>query len=236
MRLAVLVVTAAVTVLGSARVSPAVASKHTCGSGVSAAGGAYGYAGHEANAAAAGVRATVTPLIPPHVVDGHVAAWVGVGGLRTTTSGADEWLQAGIASVDGSLFAYAEISHNGRPPALHVLRADVAVGESHRLAVAGVTGRRGWWRVWLDAAPVGAPVRLAGSSDGWHPIATAESFTLDANACNSFSFRFNRVEVLRAPGGAWRSFVSARHFLDRGYALQQLNAGGLFGFNAKSVT
>ena len=150
-----------------------------------------------------------------------------------------EWVQAGLASLsDGSLFVYTETSQGGDAPAIHTIRSDVVVGASHQLAVAAMTSRPGWWRVWMDGATVGAPVRLAGSSNGWRPIATAESFSLAAKTCNSFAFRFDRVEVVRTAGAAWRPFVSEYRFLDRGYALQQIHAGrtgASFGFVARST-
>src|SRR5215475_11593737 len=108
MKLVLLVVAVATTGLAAATISPAVAAERQCGSSMPAADGHYGYAGHEANAVAAGVRATITPLVEPQLVTGHVAAWVGIGGPRNGPNGSDEWLQAGIASVDGSLFVYAE--------------------------------------------------------------------------------------------------------------------------------
>ena len=234
-----LVVSATITALGAATVSTAVAGQRECGSSSSVAGGIYGYAGHEANAVASGVRATITPLSLPQAATGHVAAWVGVGGQRAGPNGTDEWVQAGLASLsDGSLFVYEEISRGSGAPAIHPIRTDVAVGIPHRLAVAAMTSRPGWWRVWVDGAAVGAPVRLAGSRNGWRPIATTESFSLVAKTCNSFAFRFDRVDVLRTAGGGWHPFVSEHRFLDRGYALEQIRTGGTrasFGFVARSI-
>ena len=97
-----------------------------------------------------------------------------------------------------------------------------------------MTGRPGWWRVWIDGAAVGSPVHLAGSSGGWSPIATAESFSVGAAACNSFAFRFDRVEVVGRPGGGWEPFFSEHRFFDRGYALQQVTDAP-FAFVARSV-
>jgi hypothetical protein len=233
MKLVFLIVAVLMPALGAGTVSSAVAGRQDCGSRL-AAGGRYGYAGHEAKAVASGVRATITALVVPHVATGHVAAWVGVEGVHTG-SGTDDWLQAGIASLsDGSLFVYVEVSTDGGKPAIRTLETDVRVGESHRLAVAALTGRPGWWRVWIDGAAEGSPVHLSGSSGGGSPIATAESFTVGAAACNSFAFRFDRVEVVGTSGGGWEPFLSERRFFDRGYALQQVTDAP-FAFVARSV-
>ena len=50
----------------------------------------------------------------------------------------------------------------------------VPVGRNHRIAVLEMSGRRGWWRVWMDGRAVTEPVRLRQSSGRWAPIATAE--------------------------------------------------------------
>src|SRR4029077_20870921 len=58
----------------------------------------FAYAGLEADAAAHGVRASIAPLAVPRVPDGHVAGWIGVGGLDAGPGGKAEWLQTGLAS------------------------------------------------------------------------------------------------------------------------------------------
>lgn len=214
--------------------STAFADGPGCGSSASAAGGTYGYAGQEANADGAGVRATITSLVTPQVDAGHVAAWVGVGGLHDGLNGADQWLQAGLASVDGSVFVYVELLRSGIDPVRRLIRMDVAIDEPHRLSVTAIAGRTDWWRVFVDGEPVWVPLHLAGSLRHWNPVATAESFSHGSRGCNSFSFRFERVEVLRTPGGAWQPFVSIHRFLDRGYVLQRLQGGDTFGFLARS--
>ena len=153
---------------------------------------------------------------------GHVAGWVGVGGPGQGANGGDAWIQAGIASMPGTKpFVYAEITREGREPKFILVEERVPVGRSHRLAVLEVSGRPGWWRVWVDGWAVTAPVHMRGSSGRWAPIATAESWNAGRPACNAFGFRFERVSVSYG-GGSWRPFVSGHRFLDATHTLRDL--------------
>lgn len=200
----------------------ASATSARCGSGASGPPG-YAYAGHRAKAAGHGVRATITVLRAPTVRNGHVAGWVGVGGPGSGPNGEDQWLQAGIASLPGmSPLLYVEIARAGAEPVFRPLRLDVRPGERHRLAVVEIAARPGWWRVSVDDRPVTRPIRLAGSSEGWQPIATAESWNGDRPVCNGFAFRFEQVGVATSAGGPWQAFVPGYRFQDAGLGLRQL--------------
>src|SRR5437588_12825873 len=59
----------------------------------------YSYAGFAASHQSFGVSARITPLASPDVLDGHVAAWVGVGGPGPGPRGADGWLQVGLSAL-----------------------------------------------------------------------------------------------------------------------------------------
>lgn len=196
-----------------------------CASGTYGSQG-YAYAGHQSAAVAHGVRATITPLSRLDVSAGHVAGWVGVGGPGQGARGETVWLQAGIASLPGAPpMVYAEITRAGRSPVFLPLLEDVAVGESHRVAVLELEGRPGVWRVWVDDRPATDPIVLPGSSGRWRPIATAESWNGGTHRCNGFAFRFDGVAITTANGGRWHPFVPGFRFLDRGYALRQLAPG-----------
>jgi hypothetical protein len=227
--LVVLVTVAGVSTTGG---SPAAAVTGGCATGADAG---YAYAGHQADVVAQGVRATITPLAAPRIAAGHIAAWVGVGGPGEGPNGTDEWLQVGIASQSsGTLFVYAESERSGGQPQVTTLRASVRPGESHRLAIASAGGRIDLWRVWVDGRPAGAPVLLPGSSGRWKPVATAESWSPGGRACNTFAFRFERVEVRST--GRWSRFVSEQRFVDRGYMLESLQPGAVtFGFVARTA-
>lgn len=195
-----------------------------CGADVSGNGG-YTYAGHQATYRGHGVRATITPVRTPDVAAGHVAGWVGVGGPGQGMNSEDAWIQAGIASVPGvEPFLYAEITRGGRYPKFILLEDAIPVGQSHSVAVLEMSQRPGWWRIWVDGDPVTEPVRLRGSSGRWAPIATAESWNGGQVACNTFSFRFERVSVSYGGGGSWRPFVAGYQFLDGSYKLRELAA------------
>ena len=194
-----------------------------CLNGANANG--YSYAGHQSTYRGHGVRATIMLTRPAAIEAGHVAGWVGVGGPGQGANGGDAWIQSGIASMPGlPPMLYAEITREGIDPEFVVLRENVEVGRSHRIAVLEMAKRKGWWRVWVDGEPATAPVRLHGSSGRWAPIATAESWNGRTAACNAFGFRFERVSVSYGGGGSWRPFVSEHRFLDEGNQLRDLAA------------
>lgn len=203
--------------------------------------GGYSYAGYQAADRGHGVRATISLTRAPTVGAGHVAGWVGVGGPGQGARGGDAWIQAGIASMPGSKpFLYAEITREGRDPQFVLVEENVGVGARHSVAVLELAGRPGWWQISVDGKPVKRPVRLAGSSGRWAPIATAESWNAGTSACNGFGFRFERVSVSYADGGSWRPFVSGHRFLDGTHVLRDLAAApadrGIYGRAAVTQT
>ena len=212
--------TAFVAFLAPAGATP---NASTCGSGSHGAAG-YAYAGLQSQRAGSGVRATITALRQPIVSAGHAAGWIGVGGPGAGPNGETMWLQTGIAGLPGTpLMVYTEITRPGRAPSFVPLRENVAVGESHRLAVLEMNGRPGVWRVWLDGRAVTDPIVLPSSHGRWEPLATAESWNGGVATCNGFGFRFERVGVARSLGGSWQPFVPGYTFRDRGYEVRQLS-------------
>lgn len=180
----------------------------------------YTYAGRLSSTRAHGVRTTLTALARPQVAAGHVAAWVGVGGIGEGPNGTDAWIQIGLSAFPGSESRlYYEVARPGVAPTYVELDPEVKAGESLRVAVLEMSKRRDTWRVWLNGKPVSEPIRLRGSSGRWRPIATAESWVGAGSACNRFSYRFEGVRVAAANGGSWRSFVGGYTFLDSGYRL-----------------
>jgi hypothetical protein len=215
--------------VGALLVSVLVGASATAEAGPSCAGpsrsGGYTYAGHQSDTNGHGVRATIAVTRALSVPAGHVAGWVGVGGPGQGANGGDAWIQAGVASLPGmEPFIYAEVTREGREPEFRLIEEGVAVGRSHRVAVLEVAGRPGWWKIWIDGQAVTEPVRIAGSSGRWAPIATAESWNGGEAQCNSFAFRFERVSVAYGGGGAWRPFVPGGHFRDGAYTLRDLAA------------
>ena len=171
--LAVLV--GALTLAALVGASTTASAGRACISGARAGG--YSYAGHQATFRGHGVRATIKATRAPSVEAGHVAGWVGVGGPGQGANGEDAWIQAGIASMPGmDTFLYAEVTRPGRAPEFILIAEGVAIGESHKIAVLEMSGRPGWWRVWVDGNAMTEPIRLRGSSGRWAPIATAESW------------------------------------------------------------
>src|SRR6478735_11278131 len=121
----------------------------------------YAYAGVSGTHAAAGIGAAVSTLSLPRVAEGHVAAFVGVGGPGLGPNGSDEWLQIGLSGFAGGVSSvYYEVARPGRAPLYTELKTDVRPGETHRIAVLEQRGRAGWWRVWLDGRAASRPIYL----------------------------------------------------------------------------
>ncbi len=165
----------------------------------------YTYAGLSSRTAVYGVGAQLTSLASPTVENGHVAGFVGVGGPGLGPHGSSEWIQVGYSGFHsvalGSL--YYEVAQPGNAPSYHEISASIPAGERHRVAVLEVASRADWWRVWVDGHPVSRSYHLPGSHGAWHGIATAENWGGGVPACNSYSYRFDRVVLARAPGGDW---------------------------------
>ena len=211
LQLLVPVIAAAAAVTLSA--TPATGQSPSCSDG-------YTYAGRLSATRAHGVRATLTALSRPQVAAGHVAAWVGVGGVGEGPNGSDSWIQIGLSAFPGSESRlYYEVTRPGAPPTYHEVDSGVDIGERLDVAVLEMGRRPNHWRVWVNGEPVSEPVHLPASSGRWRPIATAESWAGSGGACNSFSYRFGGVRVSAAAGGNWRSFVEGHRFLDSGYRL-----------------
>lgn len=180
----------------------------------------YSYAGFQNTGRAHGVGSVITVLAAPSVQEGHVAAWVGVGGVGLGPRGANEWIQVGLSafSDSGESSLYFEVTKPGQAPRYVEVETAVAPGERRRLAVLEMAHRRSWWRVWVNGRPVSAPIHLPGSHGAWQPIATAESWNAGSRACNRFRYQFDRVSVARGPGGAWSPFKAGHAFEDPGYS------------------
>jgi hypothetical protein len=180
----------------------------------------YSYAGIQDTRIAHGVRATLVVVERPAIEDGHVAAWVGVGGPGQGPGGKDEWLQVGVSTfTDGITRLYYEVDRPGAGPRFTELDANVVAGTRMRIALLELPGRPGSWQVWVDGAPVAGPIALPGSSGRWQPIATAETWDGGTGACNRFAYRFERPEVLPTFGGAWAQIEVGNTFQNRGYRL-----------------
>ncbi len=183
----------------------------------------YSYAGVQDARVAHGIRATLTLLAQPQVEDGHVAAWVGVGGPGEGSGGSDAWIQIGLSAfLDGVSHLYFEVDQPGTGPRYTELASTLPVGARYQVAVLEVGSRPGWWRVWLNGAPDSDPVYLAGSSGRWRPMAIAETWDGGRPVCNRFAYRFERVAIAAAPGGAWKPFVTGDRFEDPGYRVRLL--------------
>jgi hypothetical protein len=219
-RISLLVITVLAAV-SAALVAPSETRAESAGCGVLP----YSYAGWQAKERSAGAAAIVTSLEEPSVTNGHVAAWIGVGGVGEGPGGTDEWLQVGVSafSEPGSSSIYYEVAVPRSAPRYVEVASSVPVGVAHRMAVLEMAHRTSWWRVWVDGKPVSPPIKLPGSHAAWTPQAVAESWNGGSPSCNRYAFRFSRLLQAGGPGGAWAPFRSHVRMSDVGY--QVLGSG-----------
>jgi len=173
------------------------------------------------------MQAELTPLASPTVAWGHVAAWIGVGGIAAAPGGSNSWLQVGLNNTGlGTDAVYYEVARLGGSPTYTQLLDSVAVGEKHRVAVLEIAGRPGWWRIWLDGKAVSTPIDLPGSHKRWAPMAMTESWNGGHNVCNSFRYGFSALRVAQSPGGSWTSLTDDYPLVDTGFRLLRTGSGG----------
>jgi hypothetical protein len=208
-----LLATALAATLPLLTASPSASGTRACGASD------YSYAGFQNDGRAHGVASVITVLAAPAVQEGHVAAWVGLGGVGLGPGGTSEWIQVGLSAFAGSgeSSLYYEVTKPGAQPRYVEVEAAVSPGERRRVAVLEMANRRNWWRVWVNGKPVSGAIHLPGSHGAWRPIATAESWNGASRACNRFRYDFDRVSIARGPGGAWAPFEAGYEFEDPGY-------------------
>lgn len=164
----------------------------------------YAYAGAQDVKPRSGIRARLRAAAQPNVDAGHVAGWLGVGGPGLGPNGTTEWLQAGYsAMMDWPQQIYYEVTQPGKGTRYHTIKASLAPGETHLLAVVEVKGTRGKWQVMLDSKPVSPVIALPGSHGRFAPQALAESWNAGSRRCNEYSYSFKEIRVAQAPGGSW---------------------------------
>ena len=209
--------------VGTALAHAATPATHKAGKGCWSG---YSYAGVQSPSSSYGVSGTIAMLTAPAVANGHVAAWVGVGGAGLGPGGSDEWVQVGIARDAGAGDTlYYEVKRPGDTTAQYVALGPVAAGETHKIAVLERGGRRDAWHVWVDGARVSPALVLPGSHGAFQPIATAESWDGGASVCNRYAYSFGDLAVATTPGGSWQPFQLAHVLRDPAYQLTLRAAG-----------
>jgi hypothetical protein len=196
----------------------------------------HAYAGVVGRRQVGGVRAIITAIDRPVVVDGQVGGWVGVGGPDAGPAGAAEWIQGGLSSFsNGESQLYYEISEPGNGISYTTVDAAVGSGASFAVAVVEIASRPNWWRFEVNGRAVSPAVLLPGSHGNWEATATAETWNGRAGACNRFSYRFDALSAYHT--GAWRPVGKPLVLSDRGYGLEAQTgssfvAKSLFGADA----
>jgi hypothetical protein len=163
----------------------------------------YTYAGYASRGGTDGVAATINAVRRPSVYTGHVAAWVGVGGIHAGPGGANEWIQAGVAAFPGKgLRRYVEEVSPGQ--ARRFVDLGPAV-QGRRYHVRVIETGRDVWRAFIDGRAAGAAAYLPTRAGAWRAVATAESWAAGRAGCNRYGYRFETVAVRRA--ARWNPLV-----------------------------
>jgi len=197
--------------------------------------GSYSYAGLGSHTATSGVSATITPTAVSAVRDGHVAGWVGVGGVGEGLHGTNAWIQIGLSAFPGDATSriYYEIARPGHKPLYREVRKNVNAGETHRFVVQELEKKPGWWRAWLDGSPVTAPISLPGSHAHLTAQALGESWSGSiGGSCNLYSYGFEHVALASAVDHAWGPVRRFDLFQDGNY---KFTRSSLTSFRAASV-
>ena len=210
------------TAVAVATLAAACAATAPAGAATACGQANYAYAGVSSADARYGIGARISTLSAPAIAAGHIAGWVGVGGLGLGPSGSTEWLQVGISVTPGEDPAlYYEVALPGAAPRYVMLKGHLPVGRSYDVAVLESRHQLGYWRVWVNGSPMTARIHLPGSNGVWRPIATAESWNGDeAGTCNNLAFKFSGIRVAAKPGGAWQP-INGRVLADAGYRVQK---------------
>jgi hypothetical protein len=186
----------------------------------------YAYGGFQSPVRAYGVAGRLTLESAPLVGDGHVAAWVGVGGPGMGPNGSDVWLQVGIAGFpDGHSELYYEFKQPGMDTARYISLARLAPGAARDVAVYERATQPNRWNVVVDGQAVSPTIALPGSHGAWRPIATGESWGGDTNACNRLGYDFTNLTVATHSGGGWQPFTLTAEMRDPGYRLATRKSG-----------
>ncbi len=178
----------------------------------------YAYAGLAGSDRVYGVGAQLTALTTPDVLSGHVAGWVGVGGVGAGPKGTNEWIQVGFSGFPGTPTnnLYYEVAQPNQAPVYHEIASGLAPGTTKKVTVLELAGHSGWWRVWVDGQAVSDPVHLPGSHGAWRPVATAETWGAGSFVCNRFRYGFHALSVVTRAGGGWLPLRHLYTFQDHG--------------------
>jgi hypothetical protein len=181
----------------------------------------YSYAGVASSTKRFGVAGSISAIRAPQVREGHVAAWVGLGGVGLGPGSTDEWLQAGISAMPGQAPSlYYEVTLPQQTPRYVVLKNNLPIDRPFAIVILESRAHPDTWQVWVDGEPVTDPIYLPGSHGAWRPVATAESWSGDTGgSCNGFAFRFQRIKVASKPGGDWEP-IKGQVLSDAVYRIQ----------------
>jgi hypothetical protein len=186
----------------------------------------YAYAGLFSDRSATGIEATLTTIAPAQVTKGHVAGWIGVGGLNAGPKGTAEWLQVGLATLaSGKTVIYTESTTPGKDTVYQALASNIVAGTAYRLAVRKLQNRTDVWQVWLNGRAVTTPVTLPDSGQ-FEPMAMSESWNGGLPpTCNGFSYRFAQLKIA-SKDGTWRSLTKTSSISNKGYKISHRTNDG----------
>jgi hypothetical protein len=145
---------------------------------------------------------------------GHVAGWIGVGGVGLGPNGTTEWLQVGYAAFDtGETQIYDEVTLPNKAPAYHTVVAKLSPSAKNEVTVFESATTQGSWQVLLDGRPVSSLISLPASHGTFSPQALGETWNWERTSATS-------------GGTTSATFRSSRSRADRGRAARRGTSGG----------
>jgi hypothetical protein len=155
------------------------------------------------------VKAVLTPLAAPEVMDGYANAWVGVGGTQRIRVG----LRSNATSTRSRLFY--ELKRAGSPK-LVLLDRWVEPGSTVAVKIRRVRHHPGFWQVFANDHALSKPLFFRHRNQ-LRPSAAVESWNGVLSTCNHFAFRFLRVETQKWLKSNWKAMPGPRIVQDPGY-------------------
>jgi hypothetical protein len=155
------------------------------------------------------VKALLTPLAAPEVVDGYATAWVGVGGTQRIRVG----LRSSATSKRSRLFY--EVRRTGSPK-LVLLDGWVEPGQRVAVKVRRVRHHPGFWQVYVNQRALSKPLFFR-HRNRLRPGAAVESWNGGPSNCNHFAFGFGSVETQKRSKSRWKAMHGPRIVEDPGY-------------------
>jgi hypothetical protein len=181
----------------------------------------YAYAGVIGPDTAGGASGTIVEQVEPQVPNGHVAAWVGVGGAGMGPGGKDEWLQTGIYKDydQAASHLYYEVKLPGYEKAKLVSLGPVVANAAKTFKIQESSPNH--WAAYVNGRQRSPVYLLPKSHSSFKPVFTAEQWggSNPSNTCNTYNFKFTDLKVRRNDSPTFNALSGASRLVLPGFKL-----------------